>query len=62
MEKIFEQPYVSPKMLIDKNIKSLNTAKKYMGQMEELGILIPKKIGKETVYINIDLLNLLSET
>jgi len=62
VEKIFEQPYISPKMIIDKNIKSLNTAKKYMGQMEKLGILVPKKIGREIVYINIDLVNLLSET
>ena len=62
IEKIFEQPYVSPKKLIDQNIKSLNTAKKYLGQMEELGIVVPKKIGKEVVYLNIDLYNLLSET
>jgi len=62
IEKIFEQPYVSPKKLIDQNVKSLNTAKKYLGQMEKLGIMIPKKIGKETVYLNIDLFNLLSET
>jgi Fic family protein len=62
IEKIFEQPYVSPKKLIDQNVKSLNTAKKYLGQMEELGIMIPKKIGKEIVYLNIDLFNLLSET
>lgn len=69
VEKIFEQPYISSKVLLDKNnfsqpfgIKSLNTAKKYLGQMEELGIMVPKKIGKEVVYINIDLLNLLSET
>ncbi len=62
IEKIFEQPYVSPKKLIDQNVKSLNTAKKYLGQMEELGIMIPKKIGKEIVYLNIDLFNLLSKT
>ena len=62
IEKIFEQPYVSPKKLIDQNVKSLNTAKKYLSQMEELGIMIPKKIGKEIVYLNIDLFNLLSET
>ena len=30
--------------------------------MEELGIMIPEKIGKETVYLNIDLFNFLSET
>jgi len=61
VEKIFEQPYISPKRLIDNNIKSLNTAKKYLGQMGELGIVIPKKIGKEVVFLNIDLYNLLSE-
>jgi len=39
----------------------INTAKKYLGQMEELKIMVPKKIGKEIVYLNIDLFNLLSE-
>ena len=62
IEKIFEQPYISPKRLIDTNVKSLNTAKKYLNQMKDLGIMITKKIGKETVYLNIDLFNLLSET
>jgi len=62
VEKIFEQPYVSPKALIGQNIKSLNTAKKYLGQMQVLGIMVPKKLGKEIIYLNIDLLNLLSET
>ncbi|MEA3496621.1 MAG: Fic/DOC family N-terminal domain-containing protein [Bacteroidota bacterium] len=61
IEKIFEQPYISPKKLIDNNVKSLNTAKKYLRQMTELGIMIPKKIGKETIFLNIDLYNLLSE-
>ena len=62
VEKIFEQPYISPKKLIDINVKSLNTAKKYLRQMVDLGIMIPKKVGKEIVYLNIDLYNLLSET
>jgi len=62
IEKIFEQPYISPKNLLDKNIKSLNTAKKYLRQMEKLGIMIPGKVGKEIIYLNIDLFNLLSET
>ena len=62
IEKIFEQPYVSPKSLVSKNVKSLNTAKKYLGQMKELGIVTQEKIGKEIVYLNIDLYNLLSET
>lgn len=62
IEKIFEQPYIRPKKIIDTKIKSLNTAKKYLRQLQDLGILIPKKIGKEIVYLNIDLYNLLSET
>ncbi len=62
VEIIFEQPYISPKSIMDKNIKSLNTAKKYLSQMEEIGIMSSTKIGKEIVYLNIDLFNLLSET
>ena len=62
VEKIFEQPYISPKNLIDQKIKSLNTAKKYLKQMEALGIMVSRKIGKEVIYLNIDLFNLLSET
>jgi len=62
VEKIFEQPYTSPKLLIDNDTKSINTAKKYLRQMEEIGIMVPEKVGKEIVYLNIDLFNLISET
>jgi len=61
IEAIFEQPYCSPKRLISQRIRSLNTAKKYLQQMEALGIMVPRKLGKETVYLNIDLFNLLAE-
>ncbi len=30
--------------------------------MEELGIMSSTKIGKEIVYLNVDLLNILSES
>ncbi len=62
IEKIFEQPYISPKRLVDENTRSLNTAKKYLGQLEKLKILVPEKAGKEIVYLNIDLFNVLAET
>lgn len=62
VEKIFEQPYISPKKILSHDIKSLNTAKKYLRQMEVLGIMTSQKIGKEIVFLNIDLFNLLSET
>lgn len=62
IEMIFEQPYISPKKLLGKGIKSINTSKKYLRQMEKLGIMVPKKVGKEIIYLNLDLFNLLSET
>ena len=62
IEKIFEQPYISPKKLLGQDIKSINTAKKYLEQMEKSGIMVPKKVGKEVIYLCIDLFNLLSET
>ena len=62
VEKIFDQPYISPRKLLNHDIKSLNTAKKYLKQMEDLGIMGSQKIGKEIIYLNIDLFNLLSET
>jgi Fic family protein len=62
VEKIFEQPYISPKKILSHDIKSLNTAKKYLRQMEELGIMTSQKIRKEVIFLNIDLFNLLSET
>ena len=62
IEKIFEQPYISPRKLLDQNIKSVNTAKKYLEQLKKLKIMVPEKIGREVVYLNIDLFHLLSET
>lgn len=64
VEQLFEQPYISPRRLVANRfgIKSINTAKKYLTQLSELKIMIPEKIGKEMIYLNIDLFNLLSET
>ncbi len=62
IEKLFEQPYISPRKLLDHNIKSLNTAKKYLKQLEGIGVLVSEKIGKEVVYLNIDLYNILAES
>ena len=62
IERIFEQPYLSPRALLSDDIRSLNTAKKYLSQLVGLGIMTPKKVGREIIYINIDLYNLLSET
>jgi len=62
VEQIFEQPYTSPKKLLNKNTKSVNTAKKYLEQLHKIKIMVPEKIGKEIVYLNVDLFNLLAES
>lgn len=59
--KLFEQPYIRPKSLLGPSVKSLNTAKKYLSQLEGIGLLSHEAIGRETVYLNVSLLNLLSE-
>ena len=54
-------PYISPRKLMSGSIKSVNTAKKYLGQLEQLGILSKTRVGKEYVWINTELMSILSE-
>ena len=41
-------------------IKSLNTAKKYLTELESLGLLSKEKIGKEYVWFNTELMDILA--
>lgn len=58
--KLFEQPYIRPKNLLSDKIKSINTAKKYLTELETIGILAKDKIGKEYVWFNTELMDILS--
>lgn len=58
--KLFEQPYIRPKNLLSEKVKSVNTAKKYLTDLEELGLLTKSKIGKEFVWFNTELMDILS--
>lgn len=58
--KLFEQPYIRPKNLIGEKIKSVNTAKKYLSELESIGLLAKNKIGKEFVWFNTELMGILS--
>ena len=58
--KLFEQPYIRPKNLVSEKIKSVNTAKKYLTDLEALGLLTKSKIGKEFVWFNTELMDILS--
>ncbi len=59
--KLFEQPYIRPKNLLSDKIKSINTAKKYLTELESLGMLSKVKIGKEFIWLNIELMSILSD-
>ena len=59
--KLFEQPYIRPRNLISDKIKSVNTAKKYLSQLESLGMLTKEKVGKEFIWFNTDLMTILSD-
>lgn len=61
MPKLFEQPYIRPKNLLSDKIKSINTAKKYLTEFENLGMLSKVKIGKEFIWFNTELMSILSD-
>lgn len=59
--KLFEQPYIRPRNLLSDRIKSINTAKKYLSELEHLGLLSQQKIGNEKVWFNTELMDILSD-
>ena len=59
--KLFEQPYIRPRNLLSEKIKSINTAKKYLTELESLGMLSKEKVGKEYIWFNTELMGILSD-
>jgi Fic family protein len=62
IELIFSQPYCKIAFLEEMNIASRNTASKYLRRLEELGILQSESVGREVLYRNVALYELLSKT
>ena len=60
LEILFSQPYCKIGILVDKGIASRNTASKYLKRLEAIGILSEIKEGRETLYLNKRLYELLS--
>ncbi|MCK4640995.1 MAG: Fic family protein [Candidatus Marinimicrobia bacterium] len=60
IELIFSQPYSKIGLLVESKIASRNTASKYLNKLHEIGILEPKKIGNEILYLNKKLYEILS--
>jgi len=60
IEVIFERPYTKAQHLVDKGIVQRQAASRYLKALESIGILKSQKVGKEVLYLNTKLYNLLT--
>lgn len=60
IEMIFRQPYTKVQFLVEAGIAGRQTAAEYLKDLEQTGILKANKSGRETLYLNTKLYNLLS--
>jgi Fic family protein len=61
IEILFRLPYTKRQHLIDENIGNLKTVGNYLIVLEENGFLKSEKVGKEKLYLNHRLLNILED-
>lgn len=60
IELLFNQPYVKAQFLVDGGIAQRQTAAVYLRELERAGILRSEKVGRENLYLNVALFDLLS--
>jgi len=60
IELLFRQPYTKGQFLVDAGIAKRQTAAEYLRELEKIGILRAYKLGKEVLYLNVALYDLLS--
>jgi Fic family protein len=60
IELLFRQPYTKGQFLVDAGIAQRKTAAEYLKELEKIGVLKAMRIGKETLYLNVRLYDLLS--
>lgn len=61
IEILFRQPYTKGQFLVDAGIAERKTAATYLKEIEKTGILKAQKLGKENLYLNVKLFELLSK-
>ena len=59
IEVLFQQPYCKVKHLVENNIVARQQASVYLKQLEKMGVLRSVKVGRETLFINIKLYDLI---
>jgi Fic family protein len=61
IELLFRQPYTKGQFLVDEGIAERQTAAEYLRELEKIGILENEKVGRENLYLNRSLFDLLSK-
>ena len=61
IELLFHRPYTKTQNVVDAGIAERKTATVYLRGLEKAGILRSKKLGKEVLFLNVKLFQLLSK-
>jgi Fic family protein len=61
IELLFHQPYTKGQFLVDAGIAKRQAAADYLKKLEEIGVLKVHKVGKENLYLNTKLYEILSK-
>ena len=61
VELLFEQPYSKIEFVVNQLKIERKAASRYLKELEKIGVLESQKAGRETLYINKDLIEILNE-
>ena len=60
VELLFHRPYTKVEHVVEAGIAERKTAAVYLSELEHIGVLRKKKIGRENLYLNVRLYDLLT--
>lgn len=61
IELLFRQPYTKGQFVVDAGLAERQTAAEYLKELERIGLLKSRKVGKENLYLNVRLYELLAK-
>lgn len=61
VELLYEQPYSKIEFVVEKLEVERKAASRYLRKLEEIGVLKSQKIGRENIYVNVDLMEILKK-
>ena len=61
IELLFEQPYSKIEFVVNKLNVERKAASRYLRELESIGVVESEKVGRETLYINKELIEILKK-